>query len=115
MPCAVPEEKQQDGYMSAPEEEQQVVDADRVDHAASYMEMTVPLLHEAMPARTLLADMSRPRKPQVRTRPSHARACAAEMSAKGQGWAVSGGSPLGHWRGPLSLLAVIPCASDITC
>ncbi len=64
---AVPEEKQQDGYMSAPEEEQQVMNADRVDHAASYMEMTVPLLHEAMPARTLLTDMSRPRKPQVRT------------------------------------------------
>ncbi|CAL5229751.1 g13134 [Coccomyxa viridis] len=60
----VPEEKQQDGYMSAPEEEQQVMNADRVDHAASYMEMTVPLLHEAMPARTLLTDMSRPRKPQ---------------------------------------------------
>ena len=87
MLCAVPEENKQDGYMSAPEEEQQVVDADRVDHAASYMEMTVPLLHEAMPARTLLTDMSRPRKLQVRIHRccSHAKACAAKMSAPAQG------------------------------
>ena len=78
---AVPEEKQQDNYMSAPAEEQQVVDADRVEHAASYMEMTVPLLHEAMPARILLTDMSRGRKPQVQIPPSHARYAAYSVSA----------------------------------
>lgn len=74
LPGAVPKEKPQDGYVSAgTAEEKQVVDVDRISHAASYMEMTVPLLHEAMPARTLLTDMSRVRRPQVWTPPFQAR------------------------------------------
>ena len=92
LPGAVPEEKPQDGYVSAqPAEEPQVVDADRVDHAASYMEMTVPLLHEAMPARTLLTDMSRLARPQVWIPPSQAGPCTMHVSTAvltGAGWLV---------------------------
>ena len=84
---AVPEDEQQDNYLSVSAEEQQVVDADRVAHAASYMEMTVPLLHEAMPARGLLTDMTRGRKPQVQFPPSHARLCTAQCVVSSPGGA----------------------------
>ena len=61
---AVPEEKEQDVYVSAPAQEQPILDASKMNSAASYMEMTVPLLHEAKPANSFLTTAT-PSKAQV--------------------------------------------------
>jgi hypothetical protein len=61
---AVTEEKEQDGYVSAPAQEQPLLDASKMNIAARYMEMTVPLLHEAKPTKSFLTTAT-PSKPQV--------------------------------------------------
>ena len=60
-------EGQQGSYVSAPASQQQgMVNADRFHNAASYMEMTVPLLHEPVPANASLIKGSGAQTAQVR-------------------------------------------------
>lgn len=53
-----------------------LLDADSIDHAAAYMEMTVPILHVAKSASSYLLEASQPRSSQV---PCNLPACALQQ------------------------------------
>ncbi len=55
--------------MSAPISQQPTLVAERVNNAASYMEMTIPLLHEARSAESYLVNNSAGQTPWVHPPP----------------------------------------------
>ena len=74
--CAAPETSLEAVFMSAPLETQSMFNAESITNAATYMEMTVPLLHEAKPAGSHLLGQTEHQSSQVCC--SGLQSCAAD-------------------------------------